>query len=193
MPWWLQVLNWLGSTVYVAVIGLGAVAAFLSLPGTPLVLAAGLIFSAAHHWQHPPVALILGLIPLAFVIELLDNFLSMAGVRRFGGSGGTMTWVLVGGLGGAFVLSTLAPAFGLAGLLGGPVGVLIGALVPPLAGGILGGYLGAYLFERHQGRPAPEARRAGWGALMGRLLGGLVRGALTLVMAIVLLIYSFSQ
>ena len=191
MPWWLEALNWLGNTVYVAAVGLGVVAAFLGLPGTPLVLLSGVIFCAAHHWSHPPVALILGLIPFALVIELLDNVFSMAGVRRFGGSSRTMWWVLIGGLCGALLLSGLSPVVGLAGLIGGLGGWLVGALLPPLLGGLLGGYLGGYLYERQRGRPPAEAGRAGWGALVGRLAGGLVRGSLTLVMALVLLGYSF--
>ena len=191
MPWWLHVLNWLGSAVYVTALGMGIVAAFLGLPGTILILVGGLVFSAAHQWQEPPIALVLGLIPVAVVIELLDNLLSMTGVRNYGGSGATMTWVLIGGLGGAFLLGWLAPAFGLVGLIGGLAGVFIGALLPPLAGGLAGGYLAAYLYERHQGRLPDEARRAGWGALMGRILGALVRGLLTLGLAVLILLFSF--
>lgn len=191
MPWWLQVLHWLGATVYVAGMTLGVVAAFLGLPGNLLVVLCGLIYSAAHGWDRPPIWLVLALIPAAVFAELVDNILSMMGVRRYGGSSRTMWWAVAGGLVGAFLLGWLSGLTGIVGLVGGIAGFVVGAIVPPLAGGLVGGYLGGYWYERRQGRRPEEARRAGWGALLGRLAGGAVKGSLALGILVVLLVYSF--
>ncbi|HEY3397294.1 MAG TPA: DUF456 family protein [Armatimonadota bacterium] len=191
MAWWAEVLTWLGSALYVATLGIGVVAAFLGLPGLPLVLAAGLIFSAAHGWTQPVWWLLLALFPVALAGELADNLFSMAGVRRLGGTSRTMWWAAAGGLLGALALGWLSGVTGVVGLVGGPVGFLIGALLPPLAGGLLGGFLGGYLYERRSGNSPETARRAGWGALLGRLAGGAVKGGCALLIAVLLLIYSW--
>jgi len=173
MPVWLQItLHWLGVTVYVSAMGVGVVSCFLGAPGTLLILLAAFIFSAAHSWAQPSIWLVLGLIPVAVVIELVDNFFSMAGVRKFGGSSATMWWALVGAIVGGLVLGLLSPLLS-----------LIGAL--------LGGFLAGYWYEVKQGRDPEEARRAGWGALLGRLAGGGAKSLLALVMVIVLLVQSF--
>jgi len=191
MPPWAAALTLLGNTVYVAVVVIAALAAFLGLPGPPLVLIAGTVFCIAHQGAHPPLLVLLILLPCALVIELLDYAASMTAVRRHGGSKRTMWWVAGGAVLGALALTTLAPVTALTGLIGGPIGALVGAIVPPLAGGLLGGFLGGYWCELREGRTPEEARRAGWGALVGRLAGGLIRGSLTLVLAIVMLVFSF--
>lgn len=191
MTWYSQMLYWMGATVYVLALGLGVVACSLGLNGTVVIVAAALIFSAVHGWHQPPVWLVLLMIPVAVGVELSDNLLSAAGVRQAGGSGRTMVWVVVGGLLGALLLGWLAPVTGLVGSIGGLGGLVVGALLAPLAGGLLGGYLAGYWYELRQGRPPQEARRAGWGALKGRLAGSAVKGGLALVMVLVLLGFSF--
>lgn len=54
----------------------------------------------------------------------------------------------------------------LGAVLGGIVGIFI---FTPIAGLILGPIIGAVLFELMDGRPQPEALRAGWGTLIGNL------------------------
>jgi uncharacterized protein YqgC (DUF456 family) len=189
--WWVQVLQWLGATVYVVALVLGVIAAFLGLPGNPWVWLCGFVYSAAHGWDRPALWLMLVLIPVVVLAELIDNLLSMTGVRKFGGSSRTMWWAVLGGLAGALVFSLLSGLTGIVGLVGGPVGFVIGALLPPLAGGLLGGYLAGYWYERRQGAEQAAARRAGWGALLGRLAGGAAKGGFAVAVTVVLLIFSF--
>lgn len=191
MPWWGELLQWLGATVYVAALALGVVGAFLGLPGNPWVLLCGFAWAAAHGWDRPSLWVLLALLPVVVVAELVDNLLSMRGVRQFGGSSKTMWWAVLGGMLGAVACSSLSGVVGLVGLVGGPVGFLIGAILPPLAGGLLGGYLGGYWYERKQGSDPETAKRAGWGALLGRLAGGVAKGVFALAITIVLLIFSF--
>jgi uncharacterized protein YqgC (DUF456 family) len=189
--WWATLLHSLGATVYVVVLALGVIAAFLGLPGNPFVLLCGFVYSAAHGWDRPSLWVLLALIPVVLLAELVDNLLSMMGVRKLGGSSKTMWWAALGGLVGAFVFSWVSGLTGLLGLIGGPAGFIVGVIMPPLAGGLLGGYLAGYWFELRQGREREAARRAGWGALLGRLAGGAAKGGFAVLVTVVLLASSF--
>lgn len=189
--WWVTLLQSLGATVYVVALVLGVVAAFLGLPGNPWVWFCGFLYSAIHGWDKPALWLVLALIPLVVAAELVDNLLSMMGVRRFGGSSRTMWWAVLGGLAGALAFGWLSGLTGLLGLVGGLAGFIVGAVIPPLAGGLLGGYLAGYWYELRQGRDREAARRAGWGALLGRLAGGAAKGGFAVALTVVLLASSF--
>ena len=191
MTWWAAFLHNLGAAVYVAALVLGVLGAFLGLPGNPWVLLCGFGYSALGGWKHPSLTVLLVLLPVVLLAELADVILSMLGVKRYGGSSKTMWYAALGSLAGALALIWLAGLTGLIGLAFGPAGSVLGAIIPPLAGGLLGGYLAGYWYELRQGRDPEAARRAGWGALMGRLAGGLAKGAFALVITIVLLITSF--
>jgi uncharacterized protein YqgC (DUF456 family) len=191
VTWGAQFLNNLGAVVYVVALVVGVLGAVLGLPGNPWVLLCGFGYSALHGWKHPSLPVLLALLPVVLLAEVSDSLLSMRGVRRHGGSSRTMWWAVLGSLLGALALSGLSAFTGLLGLVFGPVGSLLGAIIPPLAGGLLGGYLAGYWYELRQGRDPQAARQAGWGALVGRLAGGVAKGGFALAITIVLMIYSF--
>jgi uncharacterized protein YqgC (DUF456 family) len=177
----------LGYVLFVLVLLAGIVAVMLSLPGTILILLDGVIFAAFTHWQRPSWGVLLAVGILALVAELSDNILSAAGTRQSGGSSKTGWIAMLGGIAGAILGSLISPIFGSVGLLGGVFGFIIGVVLVPLALAVLGGYLAVYWYELKQGRPADEAVRTAKGALVGRLVGVLVKTLLAVVMSGILL------
>ncbi|NPV48878.1 MAG: DUF456 domain-containing protein [Armatimonadetes bacterium] len=183
----LSVLIVIGYVVFVLVLMAGVLATLLNLPGTVLILADAVIFSAFTHWQRPSLWTLGGLLILAIVAETSDNILSMVATQRGGGSGRAGVAAMVGGIGGALLGAWLSPLFGAIGLLGGLVGFLVGGIIVPLGLALIGGYLAAYWYERRQGKSHEEARQAGKGALIGRLIGGLAKGIIAILMVAITL------
>ncbi|MBM3498888.1 MAG: DUF456 domain-containing protein [Armatimonadetes bacterium] len=172
-------LLWVGIVLAIAVMVAGVVACLLGIPGSVAVLLVAFVLSACSDWQRPPAWMLLLFLALTVLAETGDNLLSAWGTKRYGGSARGAVWALIGGLGGALLFGWVGP---LIGGLGGPAGSVIGAVIAPLAGGMLGGYLGGYWYELRQGRPDEEARRAGWGAFLGRAAGSLLKTLLAAVM-----------
>ena len=183
----ISVLVVLGYIVFVLVLVAGVLATLVGLPGSVLILADAVVFSAFTHWRTPNWKVLVVLALISLVAETSDNLVSAAGVKQGGGSGKTGVWAMLGGIGGALVGSWLSPLLGLLGVGGGIAGFVFGALLPPLAMAMVGGYLAAYWYERRQGRSEADARKAGAGALVGRLLGGMAKGLLAAIMAAILL------
>lgn len=183
----MTILIVLGYIVFVVLLLSGVIACMAGMPGTVLVLLAGVGLSAAHHWQQPAPWLLLVLAVLALVAETLDNILSVAASRTHGGSTGVGWAVMLGGVGGALVGSWIGPLIGALGLAGGPVGFIIGVVLVPLALAMAGGYGAAYWYELRQGRTPQEARQAAKGSLVGRLLGAMGKTLVAVIMSGVLL------
>lgn len=139
----------------------------LGLPGNFLML--GLALVAAWLGGFARIGWIALLVMLGAVLlaELLESLLGAAMTRRYGAS----WW----GVGGAFI--------------GGIVGALVGSAALPLVGTLVGAFLGAasgaVLLEAWQRRRVDaEALRAGWGAFLGKLLASLLKEAVTLAIAV---------
>lgn len=181
----------IGKVVFVLIQPVAVVMAALTLPGSALVVVSALLYSWACGWQRPSWPVLVILVALAVIAETLDNVLSMFGVRRFGGSGRTAVAAGVGALGGAILAGLLFSWLGLASLLAGPAGWIITMVVPPLVGAVVGGFLVAYWFERRYGKTDDEALRAGWGAILGRVLGAVAKTVLTTAMAVIALVAAF--
>ena len=170
----LSVLAYIGIVVFVLVLILGVLATLLGLPGTVLILVDSFVYSAIHGFAKPPWWLLVILLGISVVAETSDGLLSMLSVKKFGGGTKTSLWALGGGVAGAIIGGLLSPLFGLLG----PLGVIL----PPIAGALLGGYFAGYYCELRQGKSPPDARRAGWGAVVGRLAAGLMKALLGSVM-----------
>jgi len=171
------ILAYLGIALFVITLFVGAFITLLGLPGTVLILVDAVIYSAATHWEKLEWWLILVLGVITLVAEISDNVVSAAGVKKYGGSTAGMIWAMVGGLIGAVA-----------------IGSVVGAFVPvigPIIGGLVGGFAGGYWYERGQGKSGEEARRAGMGAVMGRLAGTVLKSVLAAVMVILCLSYAF--
>jgi hypothetical protein len=181
----------IGYVVFVLVLMAGVLATLLGLPGTFLIVADALVMSACTHWQRPSLWTLLVVLLLAVVAETCDNLLSILATRHGGASGKTGMVAMVGGVAGALLGAGISPVFGAIGVLGGVVGFLLGVVIVPLALALGGGYLAAYWYELRQGRTPEEAARAGKGALFGRLLGGLAKTLLAIVMVAIILFAAF--
>ncbi len=183
----LTILSYLGIVLFVAVLFVGVLATLVGLPGTVLILADVVVFSAVHGFDKPPWWLLAILVVISVVAETADNIFSALGTKAGGGSTRTSLWALIGGVAGAILGANLSPALGLLGLTGGVAGVIFGVLLPPLLLATAGGFLAAYVYELRTGREPPEARKAGWGALAGRLAGVLSKTVLASVMVALIL------
>ena len=175
----MAVLGYAGVVVFVAALLVGALLTLLGLPGTVVILLAAVIYSAATGWSLVWWLLLI-LLGLSLFAELSDNIVGALGVKKYGGSTSGMLWSLLGGLAGAI-------AFGLA-MSALPV---VGAIIGPILGGLIGGFAGSYWYERRQGRSTEEARKAGFGAMVGRAAGTMLKTALAGVMVIVVLLNAF--
>jgi hypothetical protein len=96
---------------------------------------------------------------LAGIAEIIEFVAGIYGAKKYGATGR-------GNWGG--IIGTIAGA-----IIGAPFFLGIGALI----GAFLGAYLGCLLVERMHDRPWPEAKRAAWGAMLGRFIGTTVKVA----------------
>ena len=179
------VLKILGYVVFLVAQLTGVLLAALTLPGSLLVLVSAIVCSAATGWHRPSWGVLVLLAALALVTELVDNIMAMLGVQRFGGSRWTSVAAGVGALAGGILAGVLAPAIGIGALIGGPLGWILTVAVLPLIGAFAGGFLVAYALELSRGANKTDATRAGVGAVLGRVLGAIVKVTLTTVMAII--------
>lgn len=167
----MDVLYWL----LVAVMGIGIIGAVVpGIPGTILILAAIVIWGAAHGFAD------LG-IPLGFAIVALianagiDFLATYLGAKQAGAS----HWGQIGAIIGLFLgVFGLLPALP----LGGP---LLGLIIGPLLGAIIG----EYLYRRN----IDLAVRAGIGIVVGSIIGSVIQGLLALLVVIVFLVTTWSQ
>lgn len=75
----------------------------------------------------------------------------------------------------------------LGAVLGGIAGALLGLPIPLLGsvfGAVIGAFVGALALELTSGRGAAPALRAGWGALLGRLVATAMKGGVGVVIAV---------
>ena len=84
-------------------------------------------------------------------------------------------------------------AFG--AIIGGIVGAVMGLPIPILGsvlGAFLGSFIGAALMELSTGRGAGASVRAGWGALIGRLVATALKGGIGVAIAALALLSALS-
>jgi uncharacterized protein len=104
------------------------------------------------------------------VAETADNWLMALGARKYGASRGSIWMSFLGGVLGAIVL--------------GPILVWFLGFLSPFLGAFLGAFMSVVLYEYFKTRKNPgEAVRAGWGAVLGRFLGLLLKMMIGLGMA----------
>ncbi|MGD8240400.1 MAG: DUF456 domain-containing protein [Armatimonadota bacterium] len=184
----LAVLVVIGKVVFVIVLLLGFLAVLVGLPGTILIFIASVVYSACTGFEAIPWWMLLILLALTVTAEVADNLLSGIGAKRYGTSTRGTWAAMAGGLLGAILGGSASPLLGTVGLMGGPVGGVTLALVGPIVGSFVGGFTGAMIYESRVGRESDDAVRAGWGAVVGRTLGILLKCAIAgIMLALVLL------
>jgi uncharacterized protein YqgC (DUF456 family) len=152
----------------------GLVLVPLGLPGLWVMAAGFLGYGWLTGFRSVSVAMIAGVVGLAFLGELVESWLGFRYARRYGGSGRAGWGALLGGLVGA--------------ALGVPVPV-IGSVI----GAFLGSFGGAAVFEYSGSRRADVAVGAGWGAVVGRAAAAAAKIALGVVIGVVSLVAVFRR
>ena len=138
----------------------------LGLPGLWVMVGGILAYGWLTGFRSVGVVMIAIVLGIAFLGEIIDNWLGFRYAKRYGGSTRSGWGALVGGLVGA--------------IIGVPVAV-IGSVI----GAFLGSFIGAALFEYTYSRHTGVAARAGWGAVMGRIAAAAVKIAFGVVIAII--------
>lgn len=138
----------------------------LGLPGLWVMVGGILAYGWLTDSRSVGVATIAIVLGIAFLGEIIDNWLGFRFARHYGGSTRSGWGALLGGLVGAGI--------------GVPVAV-IGSVI----GAFIGSFVGAALFEYTYSRHAGVATRAGWGAVLGRVAAAAVKIALGLVIAVI--------
>ena len=142
---------WLAGLVIACL--LGVVLAVLQLPGTWVILGAGVLYSWHADWTRITPTALGVLAGLAVAGELIEFVASAWLVRRAGASGRTSWYALGGGLVGMFVFSLPLP------------------LIGTVAGGVIGCFVGAVVGEMTMRNDVAGATRIGLFAAAGRVLG----------------------
>ena len=138
----------------------------LGLPGLWVMVLGILAYGWLTDFHSVGVATIGIVLGLAFLGEIIENWIGFRYAKRYGGSTRSGWGALIGGLVGAIV--------------GVPV-----AIIGSVIGAFIGSFVGAALFEYTHSRHAGVATRAGWGAVVGRAAGAAVKTALGLVIAVI--------
>lgn len=142
---------------------LGVVGSVLPLlPGVPLIFIGYLLYGWATQFTVISGGLVLLALGLTVLSGILDWVAGSLGARRFGASPRGMLGALVGGIAGLFI--------------SGPIGIIAGT------------FIGAVLGELATGRTADEAMRAGWGSVLGLLLGTVARFVIAVTLAVLFFI-----
>jgi len=160
----LPLLEAVGFTIFVVVLFIGIFSIIFGFPGTFLILGDVVIYSLATGFEKIGLKIIIILVFISLLAEAVDFFMGVVGARRYGSSKTGVILSIIGGIIGAIVMVPV--------LLG--LGAVIGAF--------LGGFAGAFLGEYLEQRKLKPALRAGYGALIGRIAGVLVKGSLAVVM-----------
>jgi uncharacterized protein YqgC (DUF456 family) len=138
----------------------------LGLPGLWVMVGGILAYGWVTDFRSDTVTMIVIVLGLAFLGELVENWIGFRYAKRYGGSTRSGWGALVGGLVGAAI--------------GVPV-----AIIGSVIGAFLGSFIGAAVFEYTSSRHAGLATRAGWGAVLGRAAGAAIKIALGLVIAVI--------
>jgi uncharacterized protein YqgC (DUF456 family) len=141
------------------------------LPGTIIILLCVFIYALSTNFHGAVgVPFFVLLCVLTLFAETADHWLSAIGARRYGASTASMWLSFLGGLGGAI-------------MIGGPLAVPFGPL-GPVIGGFLGAFAVVVAYELHLRKNLPDALRAGWGTLLGRMAGMVLKIVISVAMVI---------
>jgi hypothetical protein len=163
-----SLLHVLGIVLLFSVCLLAFASLLFGLPGTFLIVAAGLVYGWATGFAAVEWATIAWLGGLALVGEGIELFAATAGAASERPSFRVTAFVLVGGIAG--------------GIIGTPLLFGIGSLLGALAGA----FAGAAIAVRSEGGSRESALATGLAAMRGRLLGFVMKSAIAMVMLVVL-------
>jgi len=147
----------------------GLVSIPFGLPGAIIILAAVFIYALATDFSAGiGLGFFVALCVLTLIAETADNWLSAVGARRYGASSGSMWLSFIGGIAGAVII-------------GGPASFILGPL-GPIAGGFIGAFAIVVAHEFYLRRDFSAALHAGWGTLLGRMAGMVLKVVVSVAM-----------
>lgn len=115
------------------------------LPGPPLSFIGLLLYALLQNFSPPlTLSLMIVLLIVTIGVTIIDYLLPLIGAKRYG----TSKWGILGAIGG-MIIGTFFSPFGL----------------------ILGAFIGAVLLEWFVSKNDRQALKAGWGIIVGTLLG----------------------
>jgi len=151
--------------------GLGLLIIPFGLPGVALILISALIYSSITDFEAAiGIKFFILLCVLTVIAESADNWLMALGAKKYGASRGAIWLSFLGGL--------------LGGLLGGPLLALFLGFLGPFVGAFLGAFLTVFLYEYARQKPTDQALRAGWGTVLGRMAGIVVKMTIGVAMVV---------
>jgi len=151
-------LDFVGFTIGILLILLGFIGSILPiLPGPPLGFIGLLLFALIRNFSPPltPTLMVILLI-VTMGVTLIDYLLPLFGAKRYGAS----KWGIWGAIGGMMI-----------GIFFSSFGMLFGA------------FIGAVLVEWFVSRKKGQALRAGWGIIVGSILGMVLKLGTSGIMA----------
>jgi uncharacterized protein YqgC (DUF456 family) len=149
----------------------GLISIIFGLPGTIIILACIFVYALLTSFQGAVgIPFFAFLCVLTLIAETADNWLTALGARRYGASTASMWLSFFGGLAGAI-------------FIGGPLATVFGPL-GPVAGAFVGAFLVVIAYEYYSGKKGLEALRAGWGTLLGRLAGIVLKLVIAVAMIV---------
>ncbi|MBN2543355.1 DUF456 domain-containing protein [bacterium] len=141
--------------IYYFLAFVGLVLTPFAVPGTYVILGASIFFSIIYKFDPFPWYILLIFLVLTVAGEVVEFFLGVFTVKKYGGSKWGMIGTFVGGILGALIGSAILPVLGTA------IGVFVGAIVLAI--------IAEYIYTQKE----DVSMKAGWGAFVGRV------GALT--------------
>jgi uncharacterized protein len=149
----------------------GLIAIPFGLPGTIIILGCVVVYALLTDFQAGiGVPFLVVLCVLTLLAETADHWLSAIGARRYGASTTSIWLSFIGGLAGAI-------------LIGGPMAIVFGPL-GPIAGGFAGAFGIVVVHEYYLRKNLIEALHAGWGTLLGRMAGMVLKVVVSAAMII---------
>jgi len=145
------------------------------LPGVGFILLSTVIYSLATRFSAAvSFNLLIVFCILTLFAETADNWLMAMGARKFGASRAAVWLSFLGAILGTVLL--------------GPLLALVMGALGPFVGAFAGSFLIVFLYEYLRKKQAKEALRAGWGTVLGRTAGIVLKMAIGVGMVLTILI-----
>lgn len=157
-------MDYLVFIVFLIVALAGLISLVFGLPGTFIILADSILYSWYKGFNEITTKVILILVVLAALGELLEFLLGILGAKKEKASNSAIVGSIIFGIIGAIL--------GASFLLG--IGSVIGAFV--------GAFAGAFLIELFKRKGINQAIQSGRGALFGKVVGTITKGAIGVTM-----------
>lgn len=134
------------------------------LPGTWVILASGVVYTYFHDFKPFGLVTLVVLLVVALLAEVAEFVAAAHGVKRRGASKAASWGALVGGLLGMILLAPVP-------------------MVGPILGGFIGCFAGAFIMERNAHGDIHKGASIGLAAVMGRLVGMIIKTSSAFIMA----------